>query len=308
MLPIFKDVPPVLAPALRGLELLQDRWRAIADRRLTEAFQRARRVLFDDASRFILFSDCHRGDRGPTDAFAPNASLFQHALTDYYDAGFTYIEVGDGDELWKNPRFESVRSAHRETFDLLDRFDRRGRLHLVLGNHDIQGKQRYRMKKGNLVAHEGLILQHRETDQEIFVVHGHQGDPKSDRFYVVARLLVRHIWRRLQLLGIGRGPGKPVENRDRVTIRQRITEWVEANCQMVICGHTHMPAFPLSNEALYFNTGSCIYSNAMTGLEIVGGEIGLVKWLSEPGADGVRPARFIRQLMTPRRKLNLLGV
>ncbi len=26
------------------------------------------------------------------------------------------------------------------------------------------------------VAHEALILKHRETGQEIFVVHGHQGD------------------------------------------------------------------------------------------------------------------------------------
>jgi UDP-2,3-diacylglucosamine pyrophosphatase LpxH len=303
---IVKDLPAGRAPAWRGLKFLQDRWSAVAHRRLTEAFEKARRVFFDDDSRFILFSDCHRGDNSPADEFAPNEALFQYALNEYYDAGFSYVEVGDGDELWKNRRFESVHRAHRGTFDLLDRFDREGRLHLVLGNHDIQGARRYRMKKGNLVAYEGLILQHRHMDQQIFVVHGHQADQKSDRFYVIARLLVRHIWRRLQLLGIGREPGEPVENRDRVTIRQRITDWIEANCQTVICGHTHMPAFPLSGAAPYFNTGSCLFLNAMTGLEIAGGEIGMVKWSSVPQVGENGAVRFIRELMAPPRKLNLL--
>lgn len=306
MTPIVKGVPVVYAPALRGLKFLQDRWRAIAHRRLTEAFERARRVFFDDDSRFILFSDCHRGDNSAADEFAPNEALFQHALNNYYDAGFSYVEVGDGDELWKNARFESVRNAHQETFQILDRFDRQGRLHLVLGNHDIHGPKRYRMKKGNLVAYEGLILQHKQTDQQIFVVHGHQADMKSDRFSVIARLLVRHIWRRLQLLGIGREPGRPVENRDRVTIRQRITEWIETQQQIVICGHTHLPVFPHLDGLPYFNTGSCIFPGYMTGLEIAGGEIGMVKWLSQPQAGDARPL-FHREPVAPRRKLSLLG-
>ncbi len=38
--------------------------------------------------------------------------LFLHALTPYYQESFTYVEVGDGDELWKNRKFSDVRRAH----------------------------------------------------------------------------------------------------------------------------------------------------------------------------------------------------
>ena len=72
-----------------------------AHRRLTEVFRRARRVPFNDSSRIVFFSDCHRGNNGKADDFAKNAELFLHALGHYYREGFTYIEVGDGDDLWK---------------------------------------------------------------------------------------------------------------------------------------------------------------------------------------------------------------
>ena len=67
--------------------------------RLSEVFESSEKIPFDDSSKFILFSDCHRGDNSWTDDFAQNQNIFFHALNFYYDGGFTYIEVGDGDEL-----------------------------------------------------------------------------------------------------------------------------------------------------------------------------------------------------------------
>jgi hypothetical protein len=47
---------------------------------------------------------------------------------------------------------------------------------------------------------------------------------------------------------------------------------------MIICGHTHRPKFSEKNELPYFNTGCCIHTKGITGIEITNGEIMLVNW------------------------------
>ena len=70
--------------------------------RLDRAYKNAKVVPFDDSSKFILFSDCHRGDNSFADDFANNRNIYFHALKHYYAEGFSYAEIGDGDELWEN--------------------------------------------------------------------------------------------------------------------------------------------------------------------------------------------------------------
>lgn len=249
-----------------------------AYRRMTQALASAKRVLFDDDSRLVFFSDLHRGDSSRSDAFARNEELFLRALRHYHREGFTYVEVGDGDELWQNRRLSAVKRAHSRTFDLLHTFAGENRLQLVFGNHDIRGFQQRRMKKDGLTAHEGLVLQHAETDGRIFVVHGHQVDFKSDALYGVARLVSRHIWRHIQNLGFSDVATSIVESRNRGTLRERVCEWIRAHKQMVICGHTHTPKFAEPGAVPYFNTGSGVFDGYITGLEIWNGQIALVKW------------------------------
>jgi UDP-2,3-diacylglucosamine pyrophosphatase LpxH len=159
----------------------------------------AHRVPFDDDARLVFFSDCHRGDNGPGDAFAVNEALFCHALSHYDREAFTYVEVGDGDELWRNRSFADVRRAHRRTYDLLHRFHGAGRLHLILGNHDIQGCRTRWVEKDGIPADEAMLFKHTDTGQAILVLHGHQADFASDRMCGVSRFVVRHIWARLRL-------------------------------------------------------------------------------------------------------------
>jgi hypothetical protein len=66
------------------------------DKRLTEVFRSSQEIPFDDGSKFILFSDCHRSNNSWADDFANNQSLFFFALQHYFKDGFTYIELGDG--------------------------------------------------------------------------------------------------------------------------------------------------------------------------------------------------------------------
>jgi hypothetical protein len=70
------------------------------DRRLTEAYKGAKVEYFDENSRYIFFSDCHRGDDSVSDEFTRNQNVLLHALDYYFNNGYIYVEVGDGDELW----------------------------------------------------------------------------------------------------------------------------------------------------------------------------------------------------------------
>ena len=46
------------------------------DRRLTNAFKHADTVYFDDDSKYIFFSDIHRGDDSISDEFTRNQNVF----------------------------------------------------------------------------------------------------------------------------------------------------------------------------------------------------------------------------------------
>jgi UDP-2,3-diacylglucosamine pyrophosphatase LpxH len=285
---------------------LRDNWRTFAHRRLTQAFASAIPVPFDDSSRIIFFSDCHRGINNRADAFARNQGLFLGALGHYYQQGYTYIEVGDGDELWKNRRMGDIRNAHPRVFDLLEEFNRQERLHLIFGNHDIARRMRRQLDKGGLIAHEALLLRHANSGRQIFVVHGHQADFKSGELYMVSRLVVRHMWTRLQLHGLV-GTGYPTFMTEaQRRIEGKIIEWVQAERQLTICGHTHQPASTRAGAPLYFNTGSCIHPGSITGLELEDGELRLVKWVAQPDAGGRQVPAMRREAMAPPRVLKRL--
>jgi UDP-2,3-diacylglucosamine pyrophosphatase LpxH len=283
--------------------------RTYAFRRLTEVFKASRVIPFDDSSRFIFFSDLHRGDDSRADAFAGNKELFLGALTHYYHKGFTYVEVGDGDELWKNQQFSDILRAHASVFDLLHMFEQRERLHIIVGNHDIQNSRHQQVEKDGILAEEGLVLRHAKTGQKIFVVHGHQADYTSDRLSAVSRFMVRHVWKRLQVLGLVKAssPSRRIQERTKMQIEGRIIEWVQAYRHIVICGHTHHPRFTGYGATPYFNTGSCVYSGYITGIEIQDGELALVKWTH--GSNGrLQPAPHIRrELLAPPQMLKLFG-
>jgi UDP-2,3-diacylglucosamine pyrophosphatase LpxH len=293
---------------------------AIAYRRLDQVYRAAPRVTFDDGSRLVFFSDTHRGANRHTDAFAPNEFLFCRALEHYEQQGYAYVEVGDGDELWHNQHMKDICAAHPRSFELLHQFEASQRLHLLLGNHDLQGLRRDRIEKDGLVAREGLVLEHAVTGQEVFVVHGHQADLKSDTLSPVSRIFIRQVWRRLQRLGVGRatGPDAPTEDlgrferwvrrwvrSDTVAIEGRIRSWLADRSQVVVCGHTHRPASARPGAPPYFNTGSCTVPGRITGLEIRDGWITPIRWVGQP-SQGER-GRAMRETTGPRRQLALLN-
>ena len=272
-------------------------------KRLTQVFESADEIPFDDSSKFVFFSDCHRGVGGWADDFVKNQNYYFAALTHYYMNSFTYIEIGDGDELWENRKFSEIMYAHRDVFGLLSKFYKEKRLYFIFGNHDIvkrdiefiknnfyyyfdERKKRKVPLFENIKIHEGLILRHRETGDKIFIVHGHQADFLNDRLWRLSCFLVRYLWSPLEFLGVN-DPTSPAKNNEKKkTVEKKITDWVSTNKQMLIAGHTHRPMFPEVGDPPYFNDGSCVHPHSITAIEISMGYISLVKWSMKTKIDG----------------------
>jgi UDP-2,3-diacylglucosamine pyrophosphatase LpxH len=275
--------------------------------RLEATLEAATEVPFNDSSRLVFFSDLHRGDGSRADSFAANAELFTCVLTEYYEQGYTYIEAGDGDELWKSWTLRDVERAHAPVFDLMRRFHRGGRQHLILGNHDLPGGRHAATDKAGMPAREAISLWHTRTGQRILVLHGHQADLKSDCLPVLNRFLVASVWKRLQAHGLAAVtlPARDVTTLKR--IERAMSAWAKERGQIIICGHTHRPMSAAHGSAPYFNAGSCVYPGYITGLEMHGGEISLIRWSAKTDAHSGRVTRIERQLAAAPRKLSSLG-
>jgi UDP-2,3-diacylglucosamine pyrophosphatase LpxH len=258
-------------------------------KRLSRVYESAERVSFDDSSRIIIMSDCHRGDGSRADDFLHNEKIFISALNYYYNKGFTYIEIGDGDELWENKKLSDIITAHLDTFMLLRKFYLDGRLYFIYGNHDmVKQSNKYvksnmysyfnkREKKqlslfNNIQIHEGLVLEYRSDNKlidkkKILLIHGHQVDLLNSNFWKLSRFLVRYFWRPLELFGID-NPTSTAQNQEKgERTAKKLTEWVVRTNNMLIAGHNHRPKFPDIGEPLYFNDGSCVHPLLITGIE-----------------------------------------
>ena len=275
--------------------------------RLTKAYNEAKKVSFDNSSKFILFSDCHRGDSSFADDFANNRNIYFHALQHYYKNDFTYIEIGDGDELWENMFFKEIFEANKNVYLLLQQFFVSNRLHLIYGNHDMVYRNESVVKKNlyeyfdqrkgetlplfpSIKFHEGIILQNTDNNnQELFLTHGHQADFMNYVGWKINRFLVRVLWKPLQVWGI-KDPTSPAKNYiELIKVERRIKKWIASNNNKItITGHTHRPRFPspAENALHYFNDGSCVHPRSITGIEIVEGTIALIKWFIDTKEDG----------------------
>lgn len=287
--------------------------------RLTRAYENAKTVPFDDSSKFIFFSDCHRGDNSFADDFANNRNIYYHALKHYYLDGFQYCELGDGDELWENIHFKSIFEAHKNVYKLLQQFHSENRLHMLWGNHDMVYKDPKYVKKHlssyfepidekdielfqDITYHEALILKHTDTQQEIFLTHGHQADWWNYTFWRWGRFLVRVLWKPLQVWGIA-DPTSPAKNYTELRkVEKRLKKWIlKNNLLLTVVGHTHRPRFPEPGQIPLFNDGSCVHPRSITGIEIVNGKISLIKWQIATTEDGT--LKVVRLLLEGPEKL-----
>lgn len=287
--------------------------------------------------KFIIFSDQHKGARDAADDFRLAEKNYLAALDHYNKNGFTFISLGDCEELWEN-KPDIIMEKNKSDMQAESLFLQKDRYYRVYGNHDLEWKydiQRNKYLKKifgeKLSVYEGVLLKttYNNNTYSIFLTHGHQGDAKSDGNWF-STWFVAAIWTPIQrFLEISiNSTSDSFELVDKHNIM--MYEWSITQKNLVfISGHTHKPVFASLdhierlNKQLekarqlqdavvvkeleeelefrkieyagkqfhktmvkpsYFNSGCCCFSDGdITGIEIDGDNISLVKWKEKEG-------------------------
>lgn len=269
--------------------------------RFDHAFSDAPKLPLTKHSRYVLFSDCHRGVGTSGDNFLKNQHLYFAALQYYFQEKYTYLELGDGDELWENRSFARIKEIHNNTFWLLSRFYQEQRLYMLYGNHDMVKRSfhftncqcatypcstcREEMLFPRMVFHEGIILENKEEGPDLYLTHGHQASFLNSVLWRLARFLVRYVWKPMEHFGF-LDPTSAARNNTMKNHTERISEsWAKEHGVFLITGHTHRPMMG-SPDSPYFNTGSCVHPRCITCIEIKNLSLTLVKWSISTCTDG----------------------
>ncbi len=234
--------------------------------------ERVRHLTMTPGMKLVVMSDMHRGDGSGADDFAKNSLIYRCALEHYLEEGFTYIELGDAEELWENDNFDQIYITHTPVYELLAKFHdpdpAKTRYLKVWGNHDLYWKDHeavYRTLFPGIEIHEGIFLtapkgmgcgasrdeaQESEVDEDegtILLIHGHQADPKcSGEGAAVSKFFVHHFWSDLQRCG-AKDPTRAALNPGLCNeVDRQLHEWANHNDQgiaAIIAGHTHRAVF-----------------------------------------------------------------
>ncbi|HOH73989.1 MAG TPA: hypothetical protein PLS43_10180, partial [Syntrophales bacterium] len=142
-------------------------------------FERIKHITMTPGMKLIVMSDMHRGDGSGADDFAQNSLIYRCALEYYFENDFTYIELGDAEELWENDNFEQIYITHTPVYDLLAKFHdpdpEKTRYIKAWGNHDLYWKDHqdiYQSLFPGIQLYEAIVL-----NNSILMIHGHQADP-----------------------------------------------------------------------------------------------------------------------------------
>ena len=209
-------------------------------------------IPFDaQTGKFIILSDQHKGSRDGADMFAKAEKNYLAALDHYYAEDFTYINLGDSEELWENTFF-TIKKHNKATFEKEKLFIDADKFVKIFGNHDLYwGNDPLAMVSlaqiyGKIIrVYEGVVLQTmvRQEPLAVFMTHGHQGDLQSDGNWL-SKWFVSDIWAPLQSY-LRINPNTPAFNTQLKTDHTRIMyEWSsERKKMLLITGHTHQPVF-----------------------------------------------------------------
>lgn len=204
-----------------------------------------------EKGRFVIFSDQHKGSGNGADDFRLCRTNYLAALDFYYANNFSFIALGDCEELWEN-NLNAVVKEQRESFDRYRKFAAANRFFKIIGNHDLDWKndpftmgQIKKLFDADLTVYDGVMLQTvvDGLPLRILCTHGHQGDGAADGNWF-SKFFVSKIWAPLQAL-VKINPNTPAYDAQLKTLHNRLMyEWsMEQDGTLLVTGHTHQPVF-----------------------------------------------------------------
>ncbi len=233
--------------------------RRCLEKNLEVVLREGKTLELREDSKLIIFSDIHIGDKTEgSDDFKGNCELYRCALEEYYREGFSLILLGDCEELWECDLSRTI-IAYSDIFALYAKFINKKRLFRVVGNHDItltckhylerEEEKLRRSGKESLIKFIpgitgypfGIKLKYGENT--IVLIHGHQGDFKSNQLWKLSKPAVKYFWKGFQMLFkvASESPAKKLKKRAKY--ERDYYDWARRHKVILIAGHTHRPAF-----------------------------------------------------------------
>ena len=205
----------------------------------------------ENAGKFIIFSDQHKGGRNGADDFVLSEANYLAALQYYNSNGFSLICLGDCEELWENS-LGKVKDSYPKTFEVERKFAERKSFVKIFGNHDLYwGNDPFawwQLKKifnEEIKIYEGVVLEVSLDSRSlhIFCTHGHQGDAQSDGNWF-SKFFVARVWAPFQAY-LRINPNTAAYNNEKKTLHNEVMyEWSALQKDtLLITGHTHQPVF-----------------------------------------------------------------
>ena len=205
----------------------------------------------ENAGKFIIFSDQHKGGRNGADDFVLSEVNYLAALQYYNSNGFSLICLGDCEELWENS-LSKVKDSYPKTFEVERKFAERKSFVKIFGNHDLYwGNDPFawwQLKKiynEEVKIYEGVVLAVKIGGRpfHIFCTHGHQGDAQSDGNWF-SKFFIARVWAPFQAY-LRINPNTVAYNNEKKTLHNEIMyEWSALQKDtLLITGHTHQPVF-----------------------------------------------------------------
>ncbi len=215
-------------------------------------------ALSAESGRYVVFSDHHRGNRGPSDFFKRSEKAYNAALGYYLERGYTLILLGDVEEFWEHHPRHVIRS-YPLTYALEKEFHDAGKLIKIRGNHDNLWKHPHNIKKfldqvfPGVRVYEAVRLERRNKNGqlklEVFLTHGHQGTLLNDTLDWFGMFWLRFLAGRILSFFKHKYQTPATKFSLREQQDKTMFDWAgiinEATSHEVlfIAGHTHHPIF-----------------------------------------------------------------
>jgi UDP-2,3-diacylglucosamine pyrophosphatase LpxH len=201
---------------------------------LQRLFERTDEIPLSESDRIVIFSDLHMGNGGPTDDFQGNGSMFHEVLRKRYLAsGHTLVLNGDIEELQRF-RLPDIRRRWESVYHIFDSFAGDGRLHRLIGNHDMD---LLLMRDRPFSLEHALRFSYHGNP--IFLFHGHQTSRVFQNYNHLVGLSLRLFANPFRIGNVSVAH----DSRKRFRTEEKIYQFASSNKLLAIVGHTHRPLF-----------------------------------------------------------------
>ena len=183
--------------------------------------------------RLVVFSDLHLGNGGRNDDFAANSGMFMAVLQHYLESGATLVLNGDIEDLQRF-RLQRIVSAWEPVYELFSAFKEEGKLHRLVGNHDLD---LLALPAWRSEVAEALRFEY--NGETIFIFHGHQTSQRYSRYNRLVGLGLRLFANPLSISSFSVSH----DSSRRFRTEERVYAFASAHKLLSIIGHTHRPLF-----------------------------------------------------------------